>query len=109
MPVSRTDPASERIAGIIRGLGKAHPDAHVALNFSSPLECVVATVLSAQSTDVKVNQVTATLFSKYRKPEDYLAVPEEELQEDIHATGFFRQKTRSLRGLSQKLIEDLRR
>lgn len=66
----------------------------------------MATVLSAQSTDAKVNEVTKSLFAKYRRPEDYLAVPEEELQQDIHATGFFRQKTKALRGLSAKLIDD---
>lgn len=91
---------------ILKRLKKAYPDAKIALEYSNPFECVVATVLSAQSTDVKVNEVTARLFRKYRKPEDYLAVPEEELQEDIYETGFFRQKTRALRGLSQKLLED---
>lgn len=101
----RNAPAKDRIGPITKGLAKAYPDATIALNFTTPLECVVATVLSAQSTDVKVNEVTKTLFRKYRKPEDYLKVPEEELQEDIHATGFFRQKTRALRGLSQKLLD----
>lgn len=102
----RDAPAPERVAAILRGLEKAHPEAKIALNYTTPLECVVATVLSAQSTDAKVNEVTAELFRKYRSPEDYLAVPEEELQRDIHATGFFRQKTKALRGLSQKLLED---
>ena len=78
----------------------------MALDFSSPLECIVATILSAQSTDAGVNVVTTSLFRKYQKPEDYLSVPEEELQRDIHATGFFRQKTRSLRGMATKLVED---
>jgi endonuclease III len=106
VPVTRTDPAPQRAREILRRLRRAHPEARIALEFSSPLECVVATVLSAQSTDVKVNEVTRTLFSKYRRPEDYLSVPEEELQRDIHPTGFFRQKTKALRGLSQKLLED---
>lgn len=106
MPVDRSAPASERIGPLIKGLGRAYPEASIALRFTTPLECVVATVLSAQSTDVKVNEVTESLFVKYRGPEDYLKVPEEELQEDIHATGFFRQKTRALRGLSQKLLDD---
>jgi endonuclease-3 len=87
-------------------LEEQYPGATIALHYSTPLQCVVATVLSAQSTDVKVNEVTTRLFDKYRGPEDYLAVPEEELQKDIHATGFFRQKTKALRGLSQKLLED---
>jgi endonuclease-3 len=106
MPPGRTAPAAERISLVLRRLRRAYPDARVALNFSNPLECVVATILSAQATDATVNRVTADLFRKYRRPEDYLAVPEEELQRDIHATGFFRQKTRSLRGLARKLLDD---
>ncbi len=106
MPVDRRDPATVRVKHIVRRLRRAYPGATTALEFTTPLECVVATVLSAQSTDAKVNEVTADLFRKYRKPEDYLAVPEEELQRDIHPTGFFRQKTKALRGLSQKLLED---
>ncbi|HEV2755322.1 MAG TPA: endonuclease III [Actinomycetota bacterium] len=107
MPLPDRDaPASERLPHILRRLRKAYPEAKIALNYTTPLECVVATVLSAQSTDAKVNEVTADLFRKYRRPADYLAVPEEELQRDIHPTGFFRQKTRALRGLSQKLLDD---
>jgi endonuclease-3 len=102
----RRAPAPERVKEVVRRLRRAYPDARVALTFSNPLECVVATILSAQATDATVNRVTADLFAKYRKPEDYLAVPEEELQRDIHATGFFRQKTRALRGLAQKLLDD---
>jgi endonuclease-3 len=91
---------------ILRRLKRTFPEAKVALDFTNPLECVVATILSAQSTDARVNLVTKDLFAKYRRPEDYLAVPEEELQIDIQSTGFFRQKTRSLRGMAQKLISD---
>lgn len=90
----------------MRGLKGAYPEARIALEYSNPLECVVATVLSAQSTDVKVNEVTRSLFQKYTKPEDYLSVPEDELKRDIYQTGFFNQKTKSLRGLSQKLLDD---
>ena len=90
----------------MRRLKRRYPDAHVALDFTSAFECVVATILSAQSTDARVNLVTKDLFQKYRGPRDFLAVPEEELQRDIQSTGFFRQKTRSLRGMSQKLLED---
>ena len=90
----------------MRRLKKAYPDAEVALDFSNAFECVVATILSAQSTDARVNLVTKDLFRKYRGPKDFLAVPEEELQLDIQSTGFFRQKTRSLRGMSQKLLDD---
>jgi len=92
----------------MRRLRRAYPDAAVALRFSTPLECVVATILSAQSTDATVNTVTDRLFAKYTKAEDYLRVPEEELQADIHATGFFRQKAKALRGLARVLLEDFR-
>jgi len=106
MAVTRESPGPERIGRIIRKLEKAYPEAGIALSYTTPLECVVAVILSAQSTDARVNLVTPELFAKYRRPEDYLAVPEEELQKDIQSTGFFRQKTRSLRGMAQKLIDD---
>jgi endonuclease-3 len=106
VPDARQAPASERVPEILRRLKEAYSDAAVALRFSNPLECVVATILSAQATDELVNKVTEGLFAKYTGPEDYLRVPEEELQSDIHATGFFRQKTRSLRGMAEKLLED---
>ena len=78
----------------------------IALRFRSPLELLVSVMLSAQTTDVNVNRVTSTLFEKYRTPEDYLAVPEEELQRDIFRTGFYRQKARAIRGTMQTLIEE---
>ena len=106
MAVTRESPGPERIGPIICTLEKAYPEAGIALTYETPLECVVAVILSAQSTDARVNLVTPGLFAKYRRPEDYLAVPEEELQKDIQSTGFFRQKTRSLRGMAQKLIDD---
>ncbi len=106
MPADRSAPAAARVKPILSRLEKAYPDAKVSLDFSNPLECVVATVLSAQSTDARVNLVTKDLFKKYRKPEDYLKVPEEELQRDIQSTGFFRQKTKAIRGLSQKLLDE---
>jgi endonuclease III len=96
----------ERIVPIIERLRSEHADAAIALTFRSPLELLVSVMLSAQTTDVNVNRVTERLFEKYRRPEDYLAVPEEELQRDIFATGFFRQKTRSLRGTMRVLIEE---
>jgi len=99
-------PPPERVKQILGRLRRAHPAAKSALNFSNPLECLVATVLSAQSTDTKINEVTTTLFQKYRGPEDYLAVPEDELKQDLKPTGFFNQKTKSVRNLSQKLIDD---
>ena len=106
MPVTREDPPDRRARAALARLKKAYPDAHVALDFSTPLECVVATILSAQSTDARVNMVTPMLFEKYPTPAAYLSVPEEELQVDIQSTGFFRQKTRALRGMAQKLLDD---
>ncbi|MDQ4058466.1 MAG: endonuclease III [Actinomycetota bacterium] len=107
MPSDRRDqPASQRAGEILGELEGAYPDARIALDFTTPLECVVATLLSAQSTDKKINEVTSWLFKKYRTPEDYLAVPEDELKEDLKPTGFFNQKTKSVRNLSQKLLDD---
>src|SRR5205085_650420 len=103
--LDRTAPATERAPEIIRRLEEAYPDATTALRFSNPLEMLVATILSAQSTDLLVNKVTETLFAKYRTPEDYLAVPEEELAKDIHSTGFFNQKTKAIRGACARIIE----
>ena len=91
---------------IIQRLAAAHPDATIALRFRSPLELLVSVMLSAQTTDVNVNRVTETLFRKYRRPEDYLAVPVEELENDIRPAGFFRQKTKSIRGTMTMLIEE---
>jgi endonuclease III len=96
----------ERIRPVIDRLAIEHEDAAIALTFRSPLELLVSVMLSAQTTDVNVNRVTATLFEKYRAPEDYLAVPLEELERDIYATGFFRQKAKSLRGTMRMLIDD---
>src|SRR6184192_3781582 len=95
----------ERIRPIIERLAAEHPDATIALRFRSDLELLVSVMLSAQTTDVNVNRVTEELFEKYRRPEDYLAVPVEELERDIYATGFFRQKTKAIRGTMQTLLE----
>jgi endonuclease III len=76
------------------------------LSFASPLELLISVMLSAQTTDVNVNRVTEKLFQKYRTPEDYLAVPQEELERDIFATGFFRQKARALRGTMGMLLSE---
>jgi endonuclease-3 len=105
-PLTRSSPVEERAPVIIGRLKETYSDAQVALEFSNPLEMLVATILSAQCTDERVNQVTRTLFKKYRTPEDYLKVPESELAADIRPTGFFNQKTKAIRGASQKLIED---
>jgi len=96
----------DRIRPIIERLAVEHADARIALAFRSPLELLVSVMLSAQTTDVNVNRVTATLFEKYHAPEDYLAVPQEELERDIFATGFYRQKARSIRGTMRMLLED---
>lgn len=101
----RNAPAEERAPQIVRQLSKAYPGAKVALNFSTPLEVLVATILSAQCTDERVNQVTATLFRRYRSPQDYLRVPESELAADIKPTGFFNQKTKSIRGACRRIVE----
>ena len=102
----RVGPKRARIRPIIERLAAAHPDATIALRSQSDLELLVAVMLSAQTTDVNVNRVTETLFQKYRRPEDYLAVPPEELERDIFATGFFRQKARSLWGTMKLLLEE---
>lgn len=87
-------------------MGKMFPHAHCELHHSNPFELVVAVSLSAQCTDALVNKVTATLFQKYQKPEDYLAVPLEELQNDIRSIGLFRNKAKNIRNMSQMLIEE---
>jgi endonuclease-3 len=102
----RVGPKKERIGPIIEWLIAEHPDASIALRFRTDLELLVSVMLSAQTTDVNVNRVTERLFDKYRRPEDYLAVPPEELERDIYATGFFRQKTKALRGTMQRLLEE---
>jgi len=102
----RVGPRRARIGPIIERLSAAHPDAVIALKFRNELELLVSVMLSAQTTDVNVNRVTAKLFEKYRRPEDYLAVPQEELERDIFATGFFRQKAKALRGTMKMLLEE---
>jgi endonuclease-3 len=99
-------PRRERIGPIIERLKAEHPEARIALRSRSELELLVAVMLSAQTTDVNVNRVTERLFEKYRRPEDYLTVPPEELERDIYATGFFRQKAKALRGTMRILVEE---
>jgi endonuclease III len=102
----RVGPKRERIVPIIERLLGEHPDATIALRFRSDLELLVSVMLSAQTTDVNVNRVTERLFEKYRRPQDYLAVPLEELENDIRPTGFFRQKAKALRGTMKMLVEE---
>ena len=98
-------PENERTRKIISRLKKAYPDAKCSLNHSNPLELLIATILSAQCTDERVNIVTADLFRKYRTCSDYLKVPESELQNDVRTTGFFRNKTKSIQGACKELNE----
>jgi len=102
----RVGPKRDRIVPIVERLKAEHADAAIALRFRTELELLVSVMLSAQTTDVNVNRVTERLFQKYRRPEDYLAVPQEELEGDIYATGFFRQKAKAIRGTMAMLLED---
>jgi endonuclease-3 len=106
MPESVTDADKARAREIITRLRAAYPDAKCSLNFSNPLELVVATILAAQCTDERVNQVTATLFQKYRTPADYANAPSEALEQDIKSTGFYRNKAKSVQGMARMLIAD---
>ncbi len=103
--LERTAPIAQRAPLLIRRLRKAYPEAHVALDFTNALECLIATMLSAQCTDARVNMVTKVLFKKYRSPQDYLRVPEDELKDDIRSTGFFNQKAKSIRGACTRIVE----
>jgi endonuclease-3 len=94
-----------RAAKIIELLEKEHPDAKVALHYSNPLELLVATILSAQSTDETINKVTKTLFKKYTKPEDYANVDLKELEQDIRSTGFYHNKAKNLQNSAKMLVE----
>ncbi len=89
---------------IIRLLEREHPDAKIALNYSNPLELLIATMLSAQCTDKRVNEVTKSLFKKYRKAEDYAEVNLEELEKDIKSTGFYRNKAKNIQKTCRILV-----
>lgn len=98
--------SEEQVTAIIAELRHLYPDAACSLDFSNPLELLVATQLSAQCTDERVNAVTATLFKKYRTAEDYAQVSQEELEQDIRPTGFYRNKARNIRAAGQRIITD---
>lgn len=102
------EPGSEqkRARRIISLLKREYPDATCSLNHTSPLELLVATILSAQCTDERVNLVTADLFRKYRTCEDYAAAPAAELEQDIRSTGFFRNKAKAIQGACRLLLEE---
>jgi len=95
--------ASERVARLIKIWPKVYPDAHTELNFKNPLELLIATILSAQCTDKRVNMVTPLLFKKYRIAKDYAAAPQAELENAIKSTGFFRNKTKSIRAATSTI------
>ncbi len=95
-----------RVAEVSKRLRKLYPDAHVELDYSTPFELLVASILAAQNRDTNINKITPALFQKYKGPQDYLNVEPEELEQDIHKSGFFRQKTKSIRGVSRHLIDN---
>jgi endonuclease-3 len=96
---------ADRIRTILAGLDLAFPNAQCALHHSNSLELLIATILSAQCTDARVNLVTKDLFRKYRKPKDYISVSQEELESDIRSTGFYRNKAKSIRGAAAMILE----
>jgi endonuclease-3 len=96
----------EQVQAIIAELRRLYPDAKCSLNFSNPLELLVATQLSAQCTDERVNLVTESLFQKYRSVEDYATVSQEEFEQDIKSTGFYRNKAKNIRAAAQRIITD---
>ncbi len=98
-------PASERVGPIIARLWRRYPDARCALNHNSALDLLVATILSAQCTDERVNQVTESLFRKYRTAEEYANADPERFEQEIHPTGFFRNKTKSILAMARALVE----
>lgn len=104
----KVDPAKakERVNKIIPILKKTYPDATIALHHKNPFELLVATIMSAQCTDVRVNIVTKDLFKKYRSPADFLKVENSEIEDDIRSTGFYRNKTKNIKGCCKMLIED---
>ena len=95
----------QRTRQMIRLLKREYPDARCSLNYSNPLELLIATILSAQCTDERVNIVTADLFRKYRSPEDYVNVAQEELEQDVRSTGFYRNKAKAIQGACRRIIE----
>src|SRR5690349_6693053 len=105
LPYAGPEPGSpEQVDAIITELRRLYPEAVCSLNFSNPLELLIATQLSAQCTDERVNMVTARLFQKYRSVEDFAAASQEELEQDIRSTGFYRNKAKNIRGTCQRLI-----
>jgi endonuclease-3 len=105
MPRESLADLQARTKKIISGLRKTYPDAHCELNYSNPLELLIATILSAQCTDKRVNMVTAELFKKHRSAADFANAPLAELEQDIKSTGFFRNKAKNIQACCRKLVE----
>ena len=103
--MGKIDVSKGRAGKIIALLKKRYPDAKCALNFNNPLELLIATILSAQCTDVRVNKVTKDLFKKYKKVEDYACVKPEIIESDIRSTGFYKNKARSIITCCKKIVE----
>src|SRR5271156_5164973 len=95
----------KRVAAILAGLDAAYPDAVCELAHANPFQLLISTILSAQCTDVRVNQVTAELYKKYKNPEDFAYATPSELEQEIRPTGFFRNKTKSVMGASKAIVE----
>ncbi len=108
MPRESSSEKKERTQKIIAVLQRAYPDAHCELNFSNPLQLLIATILSAQCTDKRVNIVTADLFKKYRTAEDFAQAPQEEIEEAVKTTGFFRNKAKNIKACCIALVEKFR-
>jgi endonuclease III len=106
MPLESIAKKTARLATILDRLAAAYHDAKVGLDFTTPFELLIATILSAQCTDERVNIVTKDLFAKYRGPGDYLDVPAEELEQDIRSTGFYKNKAKNIRACCQVLLRD---
>jgi endonuclease-3 len=103
---TKPQPGSEiQVRGIVDELNRLYPVARYELDFTTPFELLIATILAAQCTDVRVNAVTKDLFVKYRSPADYVSVSQEELEQDIKPTGFYKQKAKTLRAASQYLLD----
>src|SRR5436305_6213567 len=104
-PSKTIEQRRRRVESIIDILKRTYPDAKCSLDYTKPLELLVATILSAQCTDERVNIVTKSLFKKYRSAKDYAAVPQEALEKDIQSTGFYRNKAQSIRAMAQSLLD----
>jgi endonuclease-3 len=98
--------AAQRVRAIMPILARRYPDARIALDYGTPLELLIATILSAQCTDVRVNMVTETLFRKYKSAQDWIDAPISQIEEDIRSTGFFRNKAANIKGACKMIVEE---